>query len=119
MSGFIDDIDQLGTAGQNADEPKASLDAITMDGQGYGKFRDLYSSENDPAALESGTFTYTVADDVRLTVFVGGGEIHGIVSPDGNVFTIADTSSADPGILIGIKMSPGYIPSKNLLLLLH
>ena len=73
-----------------------------MDGTGNGTFQNLYTSSGD---LENGSFTYTVSDDGSLTVFSDSEVLHGIISQDGNVLTLALTTSDEPGIIVGIKKS--------------
>jgi len=86
--------------------PWAGLARIYLDGQGNGEYWDLYNSDNDP--LEHGYFTYSVAADGQLTLDVGEGEIlHGIVSADGSILTLAETDSLEPGMDVGIQESTG------------
>jgi hypothetical protein len=103
--------DQIGT---NA--PWAALTRICLDGNGNGTYQDLYTSDND---LEGpGSFTYSIAADGQLTIYTEGMQFHGIVSADGNVFTVAITVGGEPGILVGIKKSStGISPGMPFLLL--
>ncbi len=82
--------------------PSAALSSITFDGNGSASFQVLYDSVRD---LESGTLTYSVSSDGRLTASIGSEIVgHGIVNSDGSVFTLAQTVD-DAGIIVGIKKS--------------
>ena len=97
---FDDEIEYSGSA----DEPIAELSEISVDGAGNGTFQTLYTSSGD---LENGSFTYTVGDDGSLTVFTDSETLRGIISQDGNVLTLALTTTDEPGIIVGIKKSTG------------
>ena len=114
MANFEDEIER--TPEPVANRPWACLMEINLDGQGNGTFRVLYTSDNDPES-ESGSITYSVTPYGELTVTHPGGTVHGIVSPDGNVFILANTIIDVPGINIGIKKSPMASPALQMLLL--
>jgi hypothetical protein len=95
--------------------PWSAITRICLDGNGNGTYQDLYTSDTDP--LESDSFTYSIAADGQLTIYTEGVQFHGIVSADGNMFTVAITVGGEPGILVGIKKSSVGIPGIPLLLL--
>ena len=100
MSGFGDETQD--------NHPWSGLTRIYLDGNGHGTYQDLYTSDNDP---ESGSFTYFIASDGQLTIDVVDPEtqlhfqLHGMVSADGSIFTIAETGVDEFGIDVGIKES--------------
>ena len=82
--------------------PSAALSSVSFDGNGSASSQVLYDSVRD---LESGTFTYSVSSDGRLTATIGSEIVgYGIVRSDGSVFTLAQTED-DAGIIVGIKKS--------------
>jgi len=116
MCQFADEIDNLGP-GQSADTPAAGIIEVTLDGQGSGKFREIYSS-NPSGQTGSGTLTYTLTTNGELTVNApGGGPISGVMSKDGNLFILAETAANYPAINIGIKKSSPTNAASSLLLL--
>jgi hypothetical protein len=96
MSGFGDETD--------SNSPWSDLVRIYLDGNGNGTYQDLYTSDNDP---ESGSFTYSIAADGMLTIYVMGFQFHGMVSADGSIFTLAEINPSESGIDVGIKESAG------------
>jgi len=111
MSGFGDDPD--------VHSPWSGLARICLDGNGIGTYQDLYTSGDEP---ESDSFTYSIAADGRLTIYVVEDgmqfQIHGIVSADGSIFTFAETLPGEAGIDVGIKKSAvNTMPGIPLLLL--
>jgi hypothetical protein len=116
MCQFVDEIDNLGP-GQSADTPASGIIEVTLDGQGNGTFREIYSS-NPSGQAGSGTLTYTLTSNGELTVNApGGGPINGVMSNDGNLFILAETAADYPAINIGIKKSPSANAASPLLLL--
>jgi hypothetical protein len=85
--------------------PWAGLTAIHLDGKGNGTWAQVYKSDTDP--LQNGSFTYSIDSDGSLTLTLGPDELHGIVSADGSIFTVARTSGDMIGIMVGIKKSSG------------
>ena len=84
--------------------PWAGLARITLDGNGHATYQDLYTTDE----LEGGAFTYSIADDGQLTITIAGFQVHGMVSADGSIFTLAETAfPSEAGIDIGIKESSG------------
>jgi uncharacterized protein (UPF0333 family) len=90
----------------NFNSPWSGLARICLDGNGIGTYQDLYTSGDEP---ESDSFTYSIAADGRLTIYVVEDgmqfQIHGIVSADGSIFTFAETLPGEAGIDVGIKKS--------------
>lgn len=116
MSQFADEIDNPGLS-QNADSPASGIIEMVLDGKGNGTFRELYTSR--PEGLTGdGSFTYTLSVNGELTVNTPGGEaLHGILSKDGNIFILAETSRDYPAINVGIKKTPSGSQSALFLLL--
>ena len=116
MCQFADEIDNPGP-GQTADTPSARIVEITLDGQGGGTIRGVYSS--DPMDTQgSSQFTYSLNSNGEFAVVTpGGGPTNGVISKDGNIFILVETSSDYPAISIGIKKSPTANPSSSILLL--
>ncbi len=104
MCQFADEIDNLGPA-QVADSPAAGIIEITLDGQGKGTFKEVYSS-NSGGEAGNGTFNYTLSENGELFISApGAGPINGIISKDGNLLLLAETSADYPAMSIGIKKS--------------
>lgn len=104
---------------QDATWPWAGMGQITLDGQGNGKFKDIYTSDPyDEDFPESGTFTYNVDNNGYMTVTTDEGQLPGFVSSDGNLVMIAELDPCAPGILIGIKVSQTGLPTAVQMLLL-
>jgi hypothetical protein len=102
MSQFADEIDNPGL-NQSADNPASGLIEITLDGNGNGTYKDLYAS-NQAGLTGGGSLTYTLSVNGELTVNTqGNGSINGIMSKDGNMFLLVETSGDFPAISIGIK----------------
>ena len=116
MCQFADEIDNLGP-GQTADNPASGIIEVTLDGQGNGSFKEIDSS-NPSGQTGSGTLTYTLNSNGEMTVNApGGGAISGVMSKDGNLFLLAETTPDFPAISIGIKKTPTGSPGMPLLLL--
>ena len=116
MCQFVDEIENLGLV-QSADTSAAGIIEVTLDGQGNGTFREIYSS-NPSGQTGSGTLTYTLTSNGELTVNApGGGPINGVMSKNGNLFILAETAADYPAINIGIKKSPSANAVSSLLLL--
>jgi len=90
---------------------------VNFDGGGNGTFEILYSSGGDSG---SGSFTYSVNDDgtwfLNITAGVFVASFPGIVSSDGESFTMVTSNSSDVGIYFGIAKSDftGVIPENNI-----
>ena len=91
--------------GTGFNNPWAALSLVNLDGNGTGTYEELYTSDPPPYVFESGSFTYSIADDGQLTIYAGSFQFHGIVSADGNTLTVAVIETDGPGILFGIKES--------------
>ena len=116
MCQFADEIDNLGP-GQSADSPASGIIEVTLDGQGNGTFKEIYSS-NQSGQVGSGILTYTLNSNGEMTVNApGSGAINGVMSKDGNLFLLAETTSDFPAISIGIKKTPTGTPGMPLLLM--
>jgi len=85
--------------------PWAGLTAIHLAGDGTGTWQQVYKS--DPGDPENGSFTYSIDSDGGLTLTLGPDVLHGIVSADGSIFSVARTSGDMIGIMVGIKKSSG------------
>ena len=94
--------------------PCSGLAAINLDGNGNGTIRHLYTSDTDP--LESGNFSYSVSSDGSLTITAESDTLHGIVSADGTIYILVQTTGEEIGILVGIEKSPFAMPQTQLLL---
>ena len=79
---------------------------LTLDGNGNGTYQQL---DDSSGYSNSGSFTYSVAGDGKLSVTGEGIEDVGIVSADGNIFVLVDTNASDNdlSIHVGIKKSSG------------
>jgi len=116
MCQFTDEIDNPGP-GQTADRPAANIIELKLDGQGKGTFKEIYSS-NPGGGPGSGTFTYTLSVNGELTVNApSGGPINGVISKDGNLLLLAETTADYPAMSIGIKKSATGSPGIPLLLM--
>jgi hypothetical protein len=80
-------------------DPVSNLIQITADGAGNFSYQQLPPGD-------SGSGTYSVADDGRVTIS-GEADTHGQLSYDGGVFLFVDTSSDYPHIAVGIQQSSG------------
>ena len=91
---FIDD--ELDSGGYSV----VSRMEVTFNGAGSGSYKILASSTGHTS--DSGSLTYNVASDGTWTTSKGDG---GIISSDGNVFTISETDPSDDAvhIMVGIK----------------
>ena len=80
-----------------------SIFELTCDGNGSAAYQEIASSWGPP--YDSGTGTYSVSSDGSLTL----GDGTGILSPDGNTFTMVDYDASDNALFlwVGIKKSSG------------
>jgi hypothetical protein len=90
----------LGSSYYNDDAPWSCLWSAAFDGNGNVNIQHLYASDGD---LISRTFPYSLDGDGRLTLYIDGREVHGILSTDGTCFTFSDTDDGNIGIAVGIK----------------
>ena len=85
------------------DEADALYISVNFDGDGNGTSEIIYSSSG---YMKSGSFTYSVNDDGTFSLTdpdMEDNPLHGVVSSDGESFTMW----TEPGILVGIKKSSG------------
>ena len=91
------------------DVSSAAYSSMNFNGDGTGTDEIIFSSS--AGDIESAPFTYSVNDDGTFFItFTEDGEdtnLPGIVSSDGESFTIVSTQSDDFGITVGIKKSSG------------
>jgi hypothetical protein len=80
-------------------DPVSNLIQITADGAGNFSYQQLPPGD-------SGSGTYSVADDGTVTIS-DEADTHGQLSYDGGVFLFVDTSSDYPHIAVGIQQSSG------------
>ncbi|MDY7032630.1 MAG: hypothetical protein SVY10_12080 [Thermodesulfobacteriota bacterium] len=80
-----------------------TISDLTCDGNGSVAYQEIASSWGPP--YDSGTGTYSVSSDGSL--ILGSGT--GIVSADGNIFTMVDYDASDNALFlwVGIKKSSG------------
>jgi hypothetical protein len=97
--------------------PEITLIEITLDGQGNGSFKEVSSSDAE-GTTDSGTFSYTVEDDGKVTITMPDSrQFQGAAASDGEIFIIAQIDETLPGILIGIRKTPTPSPAIPALLL--
>ncbi len=77
------------------------LKEITFDGAGGFSFVDLARSDTRSA---TGSGTYSVASDGTVTTNIG---VVGIVSSDGNIFSLSDTDASDSQIEFALGLKKG------------
>lgn len=105
MCNFGENVEQAGTIYQSADQPQASVIALGLSGQGTGSYQKIYTSTGN---LDSSTFSYSITPNGMLTIFTpGGSQYPGILSPDGNLFAVAETISTRPFLNFAVKKSSG------------
>ncbi|MFC1528519.1 FlgD immunoglobulin-like domain containing protein [Candidatus Latescibacterota bacterium] len=87
-----------------AEETSAEYFSVNFAGDGTGTSEIIYSSIGD---YGSGSFTYSVNDDgtFLITIPEEGDTFQGIVSSDGESFTMVLTESSEFGIYTGIAKS--------------
>ncbi len=88
-------------ATSNISEPETSRMNITFDGAGNLTYS--YTARSSASSLNSGSDTYTVSSDGTVTTT--NSALSGVLSANGNVFVLVDTSPNDGfiGIAVGVK----------------
>jgi hypothetical protein len=89
-------------------EPWAGRIELTFDGSGNFTWQQIADSNGD---TNSGSGTYSVASDGEITII--GRDTTGMVSADGNIFSLVDTNAADEDLSfhLGIKQPTGLSKS--------
>jgi hypothetical protein len=99
VSIFADEID-MGVA----DYPGAILTEMTLNANGMVFYQDLHVTSGSP---ENGSFTYASKPDGKFQFEPMLGILWGILSPSGEVFTVASSQTSEPNIIFGIQKPSG------------